>query len=478
MLLNKAKPLVSVSALIQNNGAPHRTAWAGQLWSENDNLQNQGSSVLPLGGMSGGGGAMGRHSPPLMEGLSSALPSSSSSSSSANASFSASNGPTSPGISSPSFTIGSPSSSSGGGSSNFGAGGGSGVYPPNHPLSGSKHLCAICEDKASGKHYGVFSCEGCKGFFKRTVRKELQYACRENKRCTIDRRHRNRCQYCRYNRCLAMGMKREAVQEERQRTKAGGGGGGGGAADKDNDAMVAASGLALEIPTDSIREAETLAEMIEDKKPAVKNDGVASMLGFAAGQQLDQLVVWAKHIPHFRDLPLNDQVLLLVNGWNELLIAGFSHRSCAIDDGIMLSEGIKINRSNAQQFGVGSIFDRVLTELVTKMKEMKLDKVELGCLRTIVLYNPDVKGLTCANHVESLRERVYATLEEYTKVNTPDEPGRFPKLLLRLPALRSIGLRCLEHLFYFKMFIGEDSTPIETYLTNKLQMEEAHSSSP
>ena len=73
-----------------------------------------------------------------------------------------------------------------------------GSYPPNHPLANSKHLCSICEDKASGKHYGVYSCEGCKGFFKRTVRKELTYACRENRNCTIDKRQRNRCQYCRY----------------------------------------------------------------------------------------------------------------------------------------------------------------------------------------------------------------------------------------------------------------------------------------
>ena len=92
-------------------------------------------------------------------------------------------------------------------------------YPPNHPLSGSKHLCAICGDRASGRHYGLYSCEGCKGFFKRTVRKDLTYACREDRKCIIDKRQRNRCQYCRYQKCLQMGMRREAVQEERQRNK-------------------------------------------------------------------------------------------------------------------------------------------------------------------------------------------------------------------------------------------------------------------
>lgn len=66
-----------------------------------------------------------------------------------------------------------------------------------------------------------YSCEGCKGFFKRTVRKDLTYACREERNCIIDKRQRNRCQYCRYQKCLACGMKREAVQEERQRAARG-----------------------------------------------------------------------------------------------------------------------------------------------------------------------------------------------------------------------------------------------------------------
>lgn len=87
------------------------------------------------------------------------------------------------------------------------------IYLTNITQSLSKHqtnnLCFFL--LFSGKHYGVYSCEGCKGFFKRTVRKDLTYTCRDNKDCVIDKRQRNRCQYCRYQKCLAMGMKREGT---------------------------------------------------------------------------------------------------------------------------------------------------------------------------------------------------------------------------------------------------------------------------
>ncbi|KPI96133.1 Nuclear receptor subfamily 2 group C member 2 [Papilio xuthus] len=78
-------------------------------------------------------------------------------------------------------------------------------------------LCRVCGDKASGKHYGVPSCDGCRGFFKRSIRRNLDYVCKEGGRCIVDVSRRNQCQACRFSKCLRVNMKKEAVQHERAR---------------------------------------------------------------------------------------------------------------------------------------------------------------------------------------------------------------------------------------------------------------------
>lgn len=78
--------------------------------------------------------------------------------------------------------------------------------------------CKVCGDLASGVHYGHFICEGCKGFFRRSMRKKMNYMC-IGKNCIINKFTRTRCAYCRLQKCLMLGMSKEACKKGR-RTKA------------------------------------------------------------------------------------------------------------------------------------------------------------------------------------------------------------------------------------------------------------------
>ncbi|KAM6994589.1 nuclear receptor subfamily 1 group D member 2a isoform 1-T1 [Tautogolabrus adspersus] len=80
-------------------------------------------------------------------------------------------------------------------------------------INGMVLLCKVCGDVASGFHYGVHACEGCKGFFRRSIQQNIQYKkCLKAENCTIMRINRNRCQQCRFKKCLAVGMSRDAVR--------------------------------------------------------------------------------------------------------------------------------------------------------------------------------------------------------------------------------------------------------------------------
>ena len=65
-------------------------------------------------------------------------------------------------------------------------------------MTSEASICLVCGDKGSGFHYSAYSCEGCKGFFKRTVQKNMIYSCKDTGMCNVNKFTRNNCQYCRF----------------------------------------------------------------------------------------------------------------------------------------------------------------------------------------------------------------------------------------------------------------------------------------
>eukprot|EP00117_Sycon_ciliatum_P026471 scpid55510/ scgid21723/ Nuclear receptor subfamily 2 group F member 6; V-erbA-related protein 2 len=85
--------------------------------------------------------------------------------------------------------------------------------PPLGPLG----PCVVCGEDSSGKHFGVITCEACKSFFRRSVRRsaKLNYMCMRQGQCKVESSRRTTCQACRFHKCIEAGMQPDLVQDPR-----------------------------------------------------------------------------------------------------------------------------------------------------------------------------------------------------------------------------------------------------------------------
>ncbi|CAF4652488.1 unnamed protein product [Rotaria socialis] len=309
--------------------------------------------------------------------------------------------------------------------------------------------CVVCGDRATGKHYGAISCDGCKGFFRRSVRKNPVYECRHQNNCTIDKDKRNQCRHCRWKKCIRMGMKKDAVQKERdrlgrQRNHVCGYGTANtksnvnltGSLDEDADDLSVTALLKAEKTAQ-----EYIGRQIRlDRQPSNTERVQATLetIGISMNYQLRSLIEWAKDLKGFVELSDTDKIALLRGHTGENLILGVACRSLNCDDYLLLGNHYVILR-NASDPGLSRAAGRILDEIVKPLKDNQLDEKEYACLKAIVFFDNDNKSLSNPTSVKQLRKRIQVNLETYINQQRPLMRGRFGELLLLLPPLQNIA---------------------------------------
>ncbi|KAJ7403574.1 Hepatocyte nuclear factor 4-alpha [Pitangus sulphuratus] len=289
---------------------------------------------------------------------------------------------------------------------------------------GVSALCAICGDRATGKHYGASSCDGCKGFFRRSVRKNHMYSCRFNRQCVVDKDKRNQCRYCRLKKCFRAGMKKEAVQNERDRIS-----------------TRRSSYEDSSLPSiNALLQAEVLAQQISSPVSVINGDirgkKIASISDVCESMKQQLLVL----------------VALLRAHAGEHLLLGAAKRSMVFKDVLLLGNDHIIPRNCPELVEVNRVANRVLDELVLPFQELQIDDNEYACLKAIIFFDPDAKGLSDPSKIKRMRYQVQVSLEDYINDRQYDSRGRFGELLLLLPVLQSITWQMIEQIQFVKLF--------------------------
>jgi len=101
-----------------------------------------------------------------------------------------------------------------------------------------------------------------------------------------------------------------------------------------------------------------------------------------------RMIDWSKRLPAFSSLSLEDQMKLLKSSWCDFCTLKLAAQNGGKSDTVILSNGLVCNKDGIQDPEVKRILQRVFSEVACWLDDLNVDRVELACLKGILLFNP------------------------------------------------------------------------------------------
>ncbi|KAK2897927.1 nuclear receptor subfamily 1, group H, member 5 isoform X1 [Channa argus] len=341
---------------------------------------------------------------------------------------------------------------------------------------GQDELCVVCGDKASGYHYNALTCEGCKGFFRRSVTKKAVYHCKSGGGCEMDMYMRRKCQDCRLRKCHAVGMLAECllteVQCQSKRLRKGGKGRGQEEEENvDSRRVTSTSRLPAQVLSATLtREQKCIVDrMVEAHRLyraqdssqcrlfewpcADKGEGLSDVIS----PHLQRLLQFARTVPGFDLLDYSDQISLLSVSSLEVMFLlsaqQFSNNPSGPCPALQLF-GMSTHNWLRNAESKENIYTRMLVNSGTSedlsgpvlnffhsMKTMRVTEPEYALLTATALLCSDRASLQAASCVEKMQELILDLLSRMCGAQAGAArggPQRFGRLLGRLTELRTL----------------------------------------
>ncbi|KAJ8267349.1 hypothetical protein COCON_G00125210 [Conger conger] len=356
-------------------------------------------------------------------------------------------------------------------------------------------LCVVCGDRATGYHYRCITCEGCKGFFRRTIQKNLNptYACKYEAKCVIDKVTRNQCQECRFRKCIAVGMatdlvlddskrlaKRRLIEENRERrrreelqrsvwekpepspqewdlihlvTEAHMATNAQGNHWKQKRKFLEEETVLLnEITCNLFCASDQRDVCVPECKP--EDIGHPPILSAPEGNKVDieafsqftkiitpaitRVVDFAKKLPMFCELPCEDQIVLLKGCCMEIMSLRAAVRYDPESETLTLNGEMAVTRGQLKNGGLGVVSDAIF-DLGVSLSAFNLDDSEVALLQAVILLSSDRPGLSSVERIERCQEEFILAFEHYINYRKHKVAHFWPKLLMKVTDLRMIG---------------------------------------